>query len=105
MAAKEKKAKKKKSWFRRILKWFAYTILFLIAAIIIIPIVFKDEIKEMVLDEVNTMLKADVEIKDFDLTFLSTFPNVTIQLYDVSVTGRRNSKVLSWRKSNKLRHM
>ncbi len=92
MAAKEKKAKKKKSWFRRILKWFAYTILFLIAAIIIIPIVFKDEIKEMVLDEVNTMLKADVEIKDFDLTFLSTFPNVTIQLYDVSVTGRTEFK-------------
>src|SRR3989344_2602632 len=26
MAAKEKKVKKKKSWFRRILKWFAYTI-------------------------------------------------------------------------------
>src|SRR3989338_7892278 len=92
MAAKEKKVKKKKSWFRRILKWFAYTILFLIAAIIIIPIVFKDEIKEMVLDEVNTMLKADVEIKDFDLTFLSTFPNVTIQLYDVSVTGRTEFK-------------
>ncbi|MDH4474604.1 MAG: AsmA-like C-terminal region-containing protein [Fluviicola sp.] len=92
MAAKEKKVKKKKSWFRRILKWTGYTILFLIAAIIIIPIVFKDEIKEMVLDEVNTMLKADVEIKDFDLTFLSTFPNVTIQLYDVSVTGRTEYK-------------
>jgi AsmA-like C-terminal region len=92
MAAKEKKVKKKKSWFRRILKWTGYTILFLIAAIIIIPIVFKDEIKELVLDEVNTMLKADVEIKDFDLTFLSTFPNVTIQLYDVSVTGRTEFK-------------
>jgi hypothetical protein len=74
------------------LKWTGYTILFLIAAIIIIPIVFKDEIKELVLDEVNTMLKADVEIKDFDLTFLSTFPNVTIQLYDVSVTGRTEFK-------------
>lgn len=92
MTAKEKKVKKKKHWFRRLLKWTGYTILFLIAAIIIIPIVFKDQIKQLVLDEVNTMLKADVAIRDFDLTFLSTFPNVTVQLYDVSVTGRTEFK-------------
>lgn len=92
MATKEKKPKKKKSLFRRILKWTGITFLFLILAIIIIPIVFKDEIKELVLKEVNKTLKADVEIKDFDLTFLSTFPNVTIQLYDVSVTGRTEYK-------------
>lgn len=92
MAAKEKKVKKKKSLFRRILKWTTYTILFLLAAIIIIPIVFKDEIKELVLKEVSKTLKADVKIKDFDLTFLSTFPNVTIQLYDVTVTGRTEFK-------------
>jgi hypothetical protein len=92
MAAREKKEKKKKSLFRRILKWTGITLLVLIAAIIIIPVVFKDEIKEMVLDEVNTTLKADVKIGDFDLTFLSTFPNLTVQLYDVSVTGRTEFK-------------
>lgn len=92
MGTKEKKPKKKKSLFRRILKWTGITFLFLILAIIIIPIVFKDEIKELVLKEVNKTLKADVKIKDFDLTFLSTFPNVTIQLYDVSVTGRTEYK-------------
>jgi len=90
--AREKKVKKKKSWFRRILKWTGITLLVIIAAIIIIPIVFKDEIKEMVLDEVNTSLKADVKIGDFDLTFLSTFPNLTVQLYDVSVTGKKNTE-------------
>lgn len=92
MAAKEKKVKKKKSWFRRILKWTGITLLVLILAIIIIPIVFKDELKQMVLDEVNSSLKADVKMGDFDLTFLSTFPNLSVHLYDVSVTGRTEFK-------------
>jgi len=88
MEKKEKPKKKKKSLFRRILKWTGITLLLLIALIIIIPIVFKDEIKEMVLKEVNKSLNADVKIGDVDLTFLSTFPNLTVHVTDVSVTGR-----------------
>jgi cell division septum initiation protein DivIVA len=92
MARKEKLPKKKKSFIRRLFKWTGLTLLFLLIAIILIPIIFKDEIKEMVLKEVSKSLKADVTIKDFDLTFLSTFPNVTIQLYDTKVTGRTEFK-------------
>jgi len=92
MSRKEKLPKKKKSFIRRLFKWTGLTLLFLLIAIILIPIIFKDEIKEMVLKEVSKSLKADVTIKDFDLTFLSTFPNVTIQLYDTKVTGRTEFK-------------
>ncbi|MGV3612681.1 MAG: AsmA-like C-terminal region-containing protein [Fluviicola sp.] len=92
MARKEKLPKKKKSFIRRLFKWTGLTLLFLIIAIILIPIIFKDQIKELVLKEVSKSLKADVTIKDFDLTFLSTFPNVTIQLYDTKVTGRTEFK-------------
>ncbi|AEA43187.1 AsmA-like C-terminal region-containing protein [Fluviicola taffensis] len=92
MSKKEKLPKKKKSFIRRLFKWTGITILFLIIAIILIPIIFKDEIKELVLKEVSKSLKADVTIEDFDLTFLSTFPNVTIQLYDTKVTGRTEFK-------------
>lgn len=92
MSRKEKLPKKKKSFIRRLFKWTGLTLLFLLIAIILIPIIFKDQIKEMVLKEVSKSLKADVTIKDFDLTFLSTFPNVTIQLYDTKVTGRTEFK-------------
>lgn len=92
MSKREKLPKKKKSFIRRLFKWTGLTLLFLITAIILIPIIFKDEIKEMVLKEVSKSLKADVTIQDFDLTFLSTFPNVTIQLYDTKVTGRTEFK-------------
>jgi hypothetical protein len=92
MSKKAKLPKKKKSFIRRLFKWTGITLLFLIIAIILIPILFKDQIKELVLKEVSKSLKADVTIKDFDLTFLSTFPNVTIQLYDTKVTGRTEFK-------------
>lgn len=92
MAKKEKTPKKKKSWFRRILKWTGITLLLLLLIVILIPVFFKDELKQMVLSEVNKTLKADVKIGDFDLTFLSTFPNLSIQLNNVTVTGRTEFK-------------
>ena len=81
------KEKKKKSLLRRIIKWTSISILALIIIIITIPIVFKDEIKEMVIDEVNTTLNAKLSMGEFDLTFLSTFPNMTIQLNDTKLEG------------------
>lgn len=82
-----KEGKKKKSLFRRIIKWFSILLLLLIVAIILIPILFKDQIKEMVIDEVNTTLNAKLELDDFDLTFLSTFPKMTAQLDGVRLKG------------------
>lgn len=82
-----KEGKKKKSLFRRIIKWFSILLFLLIVAIILIPILFKDQIKEMVIDEVNTTLNAKLELDDFDLTFLSTFPKVTARLDGVRLKG------------------
>lgn len=84
---KRKEGKKKKSLFRRILKWTGITFLLLLIAIILIPIFFKDEIKELVIQEVNKSLTAELELDDFDLTFLSTFPNLSIQLYGARLKG------------------
>ena len=78
---------KNKSLFKRILKWTGVSFLILIAILITIPIFFKDELKEMVIDEVNKSLNAKVSMGDFDLTFLSTFPNMTIELNDTKVEG------------------
>jgi hypothetical protein len=83
-----RKSKKKKSLFRRILKWTGITFLLIIAALIVLPIFFKDELKDFALQEANKFLKADVALGDFDLTFISTFPDMTIRFDDVKITGR-----------------
>lgn len=81
------KVKKKKSLLRRILKWTGFTFLFLLIILIITPILFKDQIKELVIKEVNKSLNAKLSLGDFDLTFLSTFPNMTIELNDAKLVG------------------
>lgn len=87
-----KEPRKKKSLFRRILKWTGITFLFIIIALILIPIFFKDEIKQMVIDEVNKSLSATLELDDFDLTIFSTFPNLSIQLEGARLKGKGEFK-------------
>lgn len=79
--------KKKKGWVRRILKWTGITFLLLLIAIVLIPILFKDKLKELVIKEVNKTLTAELELDDFDLTLLSTFPNLTVQLHGTRLKG------------------
>lgn len=88
MSENAKTTQPKKSLLKKILKWSGITFLLLIVLMICIPIIFKDDIKQLVLKEVNKSLKADVSIQDIDLTFISTFPAITIELSDVKVVGR-----------------
>lgn len=81
------KEKKKKSLLKRILKWTGISFVLLLIILISIPFLFKDEIKDLVIDEVNKSLNAKLEMGEFDLTFLSTFPNMTIELNDTKLTG------------------
>ena len=83
---------KGKKILKKILKWTGITFLLLIIALILIPIFFKDQIKQMVIDEVNKSLTAELSLEDFDLTFISTFPNMTIQLQNAKLTGLNDFK-------------
>jgi len=78
---------KKKSLMRRILKWSGIGLLIVLIGLILVPIFFKDEIKNMVIDEVNNSLNAKLSMGDFDLTFISSFPNMTIELNDTKLVG------------------
>lgn len=75
-------------YVKKFLKWTGILLLVLIILIILIPILFKDQIKQMVIDEVNKSLTAELSLEDFDLTFISTFPNMTIELINARLTGK-----------------
>lgn len=88
MSENTKTNQPKKNLLKKLLKWMGITSLLLIVLMICIPVIFKDDIKKLVLKEVNKSLKADVSIQDIDLTFISTFPAITIELSQVKVVGR-----------------
>lgn len=80
--------KKKKKWGKKILIGSGITVVLILFAVVLIPYFFKDEIKEMVIKEANKSLTAKLELGDFDLTWFSTFPNLTVQLIDTKITGK-----------------
>lgn len=74
------------------LKWFliilgTIVVLFLAVAIIV-PAVFKDDIKALLEKEVAKSVNADVVFEDFDLSFFSHFPNITAGLDNLGVMNR-----------------
>ncbi|MEX1239213.1 MAG: AsmA-like C-terminal region-containing protein [Cyclobacteriaceae bacterium] len=74
------------------LKWLlivlgAFVILFFAVAIIV-PAVFKDDIKALLEKEVAKSVNADVVFQDFNLSFFSNFPNITASLEDLGVMNR-----------------
>lgn len=82
---RKSRTKKKKSLVRRIFKWFWITIFTLLIIIILIPVLFKSQIIDAVKSAANDNLNATVDFGEVDLTLLSTFPNLTLSINDVSV--------------------
>ena len=87
-----KTPKVKKSLGKRILKWSGISLLVVLMLLIAIPLIFQKKIFQMVLDEANKSLLADVKIEDYNLTLVSSFPNLILELKDVKISGRDEFK-------------
>ena len=72
---------------RRILKWTGITFLALLILIIAAPFLFKKQIIQFVKDTANKELNAKVNFGTFDLTLMSSFPDFTLSVDDVSVAN------------------
>lgn len=77
---------------KRFLQFIAISLFVIMALLFLIPILFKDQIKQLVLTEVNKNLTAELSLGEFDLTFLSTFPDMTIELHDTRLLGKDRFK-------------
>jgi len=62
-------------------------LLAIMAAAIIIPVAFKEKIKEKVEAGLNDMLTAKVSFSDYRLSLLRAFPNASFSLDNFNVTG------------------
>jgi len=60
----------------------------LIAAAIVLPVVFKDDLIALVKQQANENLNARVDFGDIDLTLFKSFPDFTLVIQDVSVENQ-----------------
>jgi hypothetical protein len=76
-----------KKILRKTLKITGITLLVLIAAAFLIPILFKKQITALVKSEINKSLTAKVDFKDVSLSLFRHFPKISITLDELSVVG------------------
>lgn len=75
-------------WKKRIKKfslWFFGSIAGIIVLIAFLLYIFKDDICDAAIAQLNKNLKAKVTVSDVDLTFWSTFPNLSIDFNNVFI--------------------
>lgn len=79
---------------KRIVIGFVIFIMVLLAAAIILPIVFKDKIKAIVDQEIAKTINADVvfDVNNFSLSVFRHFPNITVEVKELGVFNREPFK-------------
>lgn len=79
---------------KRIVIGLVIFITVLLAAAIILPIVFKDKIKAMVDQEIAKTINADVvfDVNNFSLSVFRHFPNITVEVKELGVFNREPFK-------------
>jgi hypothetical protein len=77
-------------WLKRIFIGIGILLILIVAAAIIVPIVFKDDIKAAIDKEIAKSVNADVvfDVNNFDLTVFRNFPNVTAEIKELGVFNR-----------------
>lgn len=69
------------------LKLLSSLFILIIAALMIIPVMFKDDIVALVKEESNNAVNAKIDFGDFSLSLIKNFPNFHFAIEEVSVTG------------------
>lgn len=59
----------------------------ILALLVILPIIFKDKIKEIALKEVNKQINAEVGFDKLSVSLIRNFPNASISIKDLYVAG------------------
>lgn len=72
---------------KKVLITIAIVFAVLLAAAASLPYFFKDQIVAKVKSVINEKVNAKVDFKEFDLTLISSFPKMGIELNDLSVVG------------------
>lgn len=75
-------------WKKRLVKsfkWFFATVFTLFLLISVLLYIFKDDIIDYAISEINKTLKTKVTVDEIDLTFWSTFPNLSLDFNKVFI--------------------
>lgn len=72
---------------KKIFKILSVLLLLFLALLILAPLFFKQQIKDTVTKEVNSLINAEFSIDHISVSFISDFPNASIELENILITN------------------
>jgi len=72
---------------KKAFKIFGILFLFIIIAAVAAPIIFKDKFAQIIKEQINNNVNAQVDFSDIDISLISTFPKAGVTLENLSVTN------------------
>ncbi|NNC83488.1 MAG: AsmA family protein, partial [Flavobacteriales bacterium] len=72
---------------KKLLKILAILLLIVVVTAIAVPFLFEDRLVQIVKDNVNASLEAEVDFGDIDLNLWSDFPDFTFRIEEITVDG------------------
>ena len=72
---------------KKVLIGLLVVLVLLFATIILVPIIFKDDIKAEVDKAIAENVNAKIEFSDLDVTLIKNFPNLTVSLQGLNITN------------------
>src|SRR5690554_3080154 len=73
---------------KKVLIVTASIIALVFVSLILIPVIFKDQINDAVKKEINNQVDATVDWKGFSVSLFAHFPNITARMKGMSVVGK-----------------
>ncbi len=73
--------------WKKVLIIIGSVLTFIVAAAWILALVYEDQVKNMIITNINSKLKIPVHVKDIDFSFIRKFPSATLEFTDIMAEG------------------
>jgi len=72
-------------YVRKFLFWTFFVLLFLLTTVVVVLHIYEDDIKQYAIDEINSHLKTDLEVRNIELSIFHDFPRASLEFDHVLI--------------------
>lgn len=80
--------KRSKFKFKYLIRAISTLLILIVAILAIVPVIYKDDIIKLIKDQSNENLNAELNFEKIDLSLLSTFPSMTLEINNLTISGK-----------------
>ena len=73
---------------KRFLIVLGILMILIVSVIVAVPLLFQNELRELLIEEANKNLEATIELDDFSLSLIPNFPQLTAEISGIRVIGK-----------------